>query len=72
MKSKPRVYLAPSVVGMEACLSAHHVGRMLQAMGFEPQIISAIYVQADGTGEMLGWLKGRKISLFTGFISLIR
>ncbi len=30
------------VVGMEACMSAHFVSRMLRALGFEPRIIPAI------------------------------
>ena len=29
------------VVGMEACLSAHFVSRMLRELGFEPRIIPA-------------------------------
>lgn len=35
----------PSIVGMEACLSAHFVSRMLRGLGHEPRIIPAIYVK---------------------------
>ena len=37
--------LPPSVVGMEACLSAHFVSRALRQLGHEPRIIPAIYVK---------------------------
>lgn len=39
------------VVGMEACLSAHFVSRMLRKMGFEPRIIPAIYVKPFIKGQ---------------------
>src|SRR5947199_2051669 len=44
--------LPPSVVGMEACLSAHFVSRALRQLGHEPRIIPAIYVKP--------FLKGQK------------
>src|SRR6202167_632275 len=44
--------LAPCVVGMEACLSAHFVSRSLRTLGNEPRIIPAIYVKP--------FLKGQK------------
>src|ERR1700685_1370849 len=44
--------LPPCVVGMEACLSAHFVSRMLRMLGHEPRIIPAIYVKP--------FLKGQK------------
>ena len=37
--------LPPCIVGMEACLSAHFVSRVLRALGHEPRIIPAIYVK---------------------------
>jgi transposase len=37
--------LPPSVVGMEACLSAHFVSRALRQLGHEPRIMPAIYVK---------------------------
>ena len=43
--------LAPSVVGMEACLSAHFVSRTLRALGHEPRIIPAIYVKPFVKGQ---------------------
>ena len=44
--------LPPSIVGMEACLSAHFVSRMLHRLGHKPRIIPAIYVKP--------YLKGQK------------
>ena len=37
--------LAPAMVGIEACGSAHHWGRTLQALGHEVRLIPAAYVQ---------------------------
>ena len=37
--------LPPSIIGMEACLSAHFVSRTLRKLGHEPRIIPAIYVK---------------------------
>src|SRR5437870_1903831 len=44
--------LPPCIVGMEACLSAHFVSRVLRALGHQPRIIPAIYVKP--------FLKGQK------------
>jgi len=44
--------LPSSIVGMEACLSAHFVSRTLRKLGHEPRIIPAIYVKP--------YLKGQK------------
>src|ERR1700687_920902 len=44
--------LPPCIVGMEACLSAHFVSRVLRALGHEPRIIPAIYAKP--------FLKGQK------------
>lgn len=43
--------LAPSIVGMEACLSAHFVSRMLRRLGHEPRIIPAVYVKPFCKGQ---------------------
>lgn len=43
--------LPPSVVGMEACLSAHFVSRMLRVLGHKPRIIPAIYVKPFVKGQ---------------------
>ena len=43
--------LAPCVVGMEACLSAHFVSRALRKLGHEPRIIPAIYVKPFLKGQ---------------------
>lgn len=37
---------AGCVVGMEACSSAHHWGRRMQAMGLQPRLMAAEFVQA--------------------------
>ena len=49
--------LPPSVVGMEACLSAHFVSRALRQLGHEPRIIPAIYVKP--------FVKGRRTTITT-------
>ena len=43
--------LPPSIVGMEACLSAHFVSRTLRKLGHEPRIIPAIYVKPFVKGK---------------------
>src|SRR6201984_3303140 len=43
--------LPPSVVGMEACLSAHFVSRALRQLGHRPRIIPAIYVKPFVKGQ---------------------
>jgi transposase len=43
--------LQPCIVGMEACLSAHFVSRVLRALGHEPRIIPAIYVKPFMKGQ---------------------
>jgi transposase len=44
--------LRPCTVGMEACLGAHFVSRVLRGLGHEPRIIPAVYVKP--------FLKGQK------------
>jgi transposase len=44
-------WLPPSVVGMEACLSAHFVSRALRQLGHQPRIIPAIYVKPFVKGQ---------------------
>jgi transposase len=43
--------LPPCIVGMEACLSAHFVSRLLRALGHKPRIIPAIYVKPSVKGQ---------------------
>ena len=43
--------LPASVVGMEACLSAHCVSRALRQLGHQPRIIPAIYVKPFVKGQ---------------------
>ena len=45
-----------SIVGMEACLSAHFVSRVLRRWGHAPRIIPAIYVRP--------FVKGQKNDLY--------
>jgi len=39
------------IVGLEACLSAHFVSRMLRKLGFEPRIIPAKYTKPFVKGQ---------------------
>lgn len=43
--------LPPSIVGLEACLSAHFVSRTLRRLGHTPRIIPAIYVRPFAKGQ---------------------
>lgn len=43
--------LPPSVVGLEACQSAHFISRTLHRLGHEPRIIPAIYVKPFSKGQ---------------------
>jgi transposase len=43
--------LPPCIVGMEACLSAHFVSRVLRALGHTPRIIPAIYTKPFVKGQ---------------------
>ena len=44
--------MAPCLIGMEACVGAHHLSRRLQALGHDPRMMPALYVKA--------YLKGQK------------
>lgn len=43
--------LPPSIVGLEACLSAHFVSRTLRRLGHTPRIIPAMYVKPFAKGQ---------------------
>src|SRR3990170_472606 len=43
--------LPPSIVGLEACLSAHFVSRTLRRIGHSPRIIPAVYVKPFTKGQ---------------------
>lgn len=43
--------LPPSIVGLEACLSAHFVSRTLRRFGHTPRIIPAMYVKPFIKGQ---------------------
>jgi transposase len=45
--------LPPSIVGLEACLSAHFVSRSLRRLGHNPRIIPAIYVKPFAKGQKI-------------------
>src|SRR6202161_3321323 len=51
--------LPASIVGMEACLSAHFVSRALRQLGHEPRIIPAIYVKPFVKGQKNGLQRRR-------------
>jgi transposase len=38
--------MAPCLIGTEACVGAHHLGRELQALGHDARLMPAKYVRA--------------------------
>src|SRR5215204_5912848 len=43
--------LPPCLIGMEACVGAHHLSRKLQALGHDAQLMPAKYVRPYSKGE---------------------
>jgi transposase len=43
--------MAPCLIGMEACVGAHHLSRKLQAHGHDARLMSAKYVRAYSKGQ---------------------
>jgi len=43
--------MPPALVGMEACVGAHHLGRQLRALGHEVQLMAAKYVRPYSKGQ---------------------
>jgi hypothetical protein len=43
--------LPPSIVGLEACQSAHFISRTLRRLGHTPRIIPALYVKPFSKGQ---------------------
>ena len=43
--------LPPCLVGMEACVGAHHLGRRLKAIGHDPRLMPAKYVRPYSKGQ---------------------
>src|SRR5262249_44638264 len=43
--------LPPCLIGMEACVSAHHLSRKLQALGHDARLMPAKYVRPYSKGE---------------------
>lgn len=41
----PLANMAPCLVGMAACVGAHHLGRRLQALGHDVRLMAAKYVR---------------------------
>jgi transposase len=39
------------LIGMEACVGAHHLSRRLQALGHDAQLMPAKYVRPDSRGR---------------------
>jgi transposase len=61
--------LPPSVVGMEACLSAHFVSRALRQLGHQPRIIPAIYVKPFVKGQKNDYNDAEAIAEAAGAIA---
>jgi transposase len=43
--------MPPCLVGMEACVGAHHLSRKLKALGHDPQLMPAKYVRPYSKGQ---------------------
>src|SRR6476619_8165601 len=43
--------IAPCLIGMEACVGAHHLSRKLKALGHEPRLMPAKYVRPYSKGQ---------------------
>src|SRR5258708_10593465 len=43
--------MRPCLIGMEACVGAHHLSRKLQALGHDARLMPAKYVRAYGKGQ---------------------
>src|SRR6478672_8986326 len=43
--------LPPCLIGMEACVGAHHLSRKLQALGHDARLMPAKYVRPYSKGE---------------------
>ena len=43
--------MPPSLIGMEACVGAHHLSRKLQALGHDARLMPAKYVRPYSKGQ---------------------
>ena len=43
--------MSPCLVGMEACVGAHHLSRKLKALGHDPRLMPAKYVRPYSKGQ---------------------
>ena len=43
--------LPPCLIGMEACVGAHHLSRKLKALGHDARLMPAKYVRPYSKGE---------------------
>jgi transposase len=43
--------MAPCLIGMEACVGAHHLSRKLKALGHDARLMPAKYVRAYSKGQ---------------------
>src|SRR5262247_3313426 len=43
--------LPPCLIGMEACVGAHHLSRTLEALGHDPRLMPAKYVRPYSKGQ---------------------
>src|SRR6202045_4321317 len=54
--------LAPCLIGMEACVGAHHLSRKLQAYGHDARLMPAKYVRAYSKGQKNDFRDGETIA----------
>ena len=43
--------MSPCLIGMEACVGAHHLSRRLKALGHDPRLMPAKYVRPYSKGQ---------------------
>jgi len=43
--------MPPCLIGMEACVGAHHLSRRLKALGHDPRLMPAKYVRPYSKGQ---------------------
>jgi transposase len=54
--------MLPCLVGMEACVGAHHLSRKLKALGHDPRLMPAKYVRPYSKGQKNDFLDAEAIA----------
>jgi transposase len=54
--------LPPCLIGMEACVGAHHLSRKLQSLGHDARLMPAKYVRAYSKGQKNDFRDGETIA----------